>query len=89
MPTPKTQFDLHLAAQATAIKNLDVTTERQAALNVLNDFDELKIDDRHFQNFKDIVENRVTVLRNLRQQPLENPAPAAPAAPAAKKPATT
>jgi hypothetical protein len=75
MTTPKTQFDLHLAAQATAIKNLDATSALQAAQNVLDDFNELKLDDSFFADFRDDVEHQGDVLGGLRQRPLVVPTP--------------
>ena len=76
----KNKLELHLAAQATAMKLLDEKNDRAIQARVLNDFDELKIDDKHFTTFSASVNEQAYQLRALRIVPLEpevavNPVP--------------
>lgn len=76
----KNKLELHLAAQATALKLLDEKNDRDIQSRVLTDFDALKIADKHFTTFSASVTEQSYQLRGLRAVPLEEPAP--PAAPA-------
>ena len=75
----KNKLELHLAAQATALKLLDEKNERAIQTRILNDFAELKIDDRHFPPFSASVHEQAYQHRALRAVLLE-PLPAKPAA---------
>lgn len=77
----KNKLELHLAAQATALKLLDENNDRAIQAGILNDFDELKIDDKHFTAFSASVTEQAYQLRALRAVPLEVEAPPAIDAP--------
>ena len=78
----KNRLDFQLAAQKTAQKIIATDTPRAAAATILNDFDELKVDDKYFDEWQRIVTDRVQVFANWAgQQPDGTPLPAAPAAP--------
>ena len=71
----KNKLELHLAAQATAIKLLDEKNDRAIQSRILTDFDELKIADKYFTTFSMSVTEQAYQLRALRAAPLEEPAP--------------
>ena len=71
----KNKLELHLAAQATAIKLLDEKNDRAIQSLILTDFDALKIVDKHFTTFSASVTEQAYQLRGLRAVPLEEPAP--------------
>lgn len=77
----KNKLDLHLAAQATALKLLDEKSDRAIQAAILGDFDKLKINDRHFPAFSASVTEQAYAARALRDKPLEPESkPAAPPA---------
>jgi hypothetical protein len=83
MNSPQNRYDLLVAAQNTAVKNLTVTNERNLVRDIGTDFDELKIDDGFFEDFNRQVRDRISTYNHLKSQKLV--APAAPPIAAAAK----
>ena len=74
----KNRLDLLLAAEKTALKHIETKTALEATTLVLADFNELKIGDRHFDEFQRMVVNRAADFRSLRAaelEPAETPTP--------------
>lgn len=83
MNSPQNRYDLLVAAQNTAVKNLTATNERNLVRDIGTDFDELKIDDGFFEDFNRQVRDRISTYNHLKTQRLV--APVAPTSPAAAK----
>lgn len=67
----KNRLDLLLAAEKTALKNLDSKSALDATSLVVADFKALKIGEHHFEEFNRMVANRTADFRNLRASELE------------------
>jgi hypothetical protein len=83
MNSPQNRYDLLVAAQNTAVKNLTATNERNLVRDIGTDFDELKIDDSFFEDFNRQVRDWISTYNHLKSQKLI--VSAAPAIPAVAK----
>ena len=87
MNAPQTRYDLLVAAQNTAAKNLNTASERDLVRNIGIESDELKIDDSFFTDFDRAVRDRISTYNNLKAQKLVAPTgePASNSSPNAPK----
>ena len=67
----KNKLELHLAAQATALKLIDEKNDRAIQSAILVAFDALKINDCHYAAFAASVTEQAYAARSLRDKPLE------------------